>query len=221
MTDENLSLDSSQSGQDQKLVPQSAVTAIVMRERADAEQKATREAEARFQEQLKSVQPMDKEALFSEWEQRASAKNAEARVKEEKERTDKEFGVIKQRYYSNLNNASRSKGDDFDSLMKEFPHEAYPALMIMSDNFENQPDIMEYLADNPVRAEELDRMAQRNYNGSLKEMKKISETLAINESAAQREPKVNAPLSRNKSNIAGVNNDTSSWEAINAMDLRI
>ncbi len=219
MTDENLSLESST--QEQKMLPQSAVNAIVMREREDAAIRAKREAEAEFQEKLKSVQPVDKEALFSEWEQRASAKNAEIRAREEKERVDREFSVIKQRYYSKLNSASSRKGEDFDRLMKEFPHESYPALMIGADNFDNTDEIMEYLADNPVRAEELDRTAQRNYNGFLKEMRKISETLAVNESAAQHEPKIRAPLSRNKSNIAGVNNDTSSWEAIEAMDLRL
>lgn len=213
MTDENLNIDSSLS-QEQKSVPQTAVTAIVMREREDAANRARREAEAEFQDRLKSVQPVDKEALFAEWEARSSAQNAAARAKEEKERTDKEFGAIKNSYYSKLNSSSNGKGEDFDRLMKDFPHEAYPALMIMSNNFDNTSDIMEYLADNPVKADELDRTAQRNYNGALRDMKKISETLAVNTDAAEKEPKINAPLSRNKSNIAGVNNDSSSWEAI-------
>jgi hypothetical protein len=162
------------------------------------------------------VQTVDKEALFSEWEQRAAAMSAEAKQREENERVTKEFETVKQSYYGKLVSAAKSKGEDFDRLMKEFPHENYPALMIGANNFDNTEDIMEYLADNPVRAEELDRTAHRNYNGFLKEMKKISETCSANSSAAEHEPKINPPLSRNKSNITGSNIDSSSWEAIKA-----
>jgi hypothetical protein len=212
MDNDNLGLDSTADA-NERMVPQSTVGAAIRREKEETAERVRKQMEAEFQEKLKSIQPVDKEALYAEWEQRSMARNAEQKAKEENERTQREYETILKRVDSKLV-AAKDDYEDFDEVVRAFPWKEYPSLVIGADNFPNTAEVMKYLADHPVKADELDRTSLKNWNGFVKEMKKISDALLENKSAAQSETKAKAPLSRNKSSVVGLNNDDGSWDSI-------
>lgn len=204
-------------GNEEKLIPQSMVNSIVAREKAEAAERARKSLEVEFQEKYKSP-AIDKDALYAEFEQKFLAKNMQdRRAEEERKKAEEEAAVqaefkrITQEYDAKL---SLGKGsyDDYDEVMAEFPHAMHNALVLGTVNLPNTYDVMYYLANHPVRANELENTAARNWKGFMKELNSLSKSLLENKEAAAREPKIRAPITRNKSDSVGSNSIDRSWE---------
>ena len=150
-------------------------------------------------------------------EERKLMEQAKKEAEEERKKAEEEAAVqaefkrITQEYDAKL---SLGKGsyDDYDEVMSEFPHAMHNALVLGTVNLPNTHDVIYYLANHPVRANELENTAARNWKGFMKELNALSKSLLENKEAAAREPKIRSPITRNKSDSVGSNSIDRSWE---------
>lgn len=190
----------------EKMLPQSQVNELIGGAKAAAADKAARETEARLQAEyeakLQSVS-LDKEALFSEWEQREAAKKQAATEKAREIEVQQKFDEVLKKYDQKLYE-SRDIAPDFEEVIKKFPHKTHQALIIGTADLPNTGEVMLYLARNPGKAFTLNQMAEANWDGLVAELNAISKTLESQRASVNN--KVKAPLSKLKSDVVGLNN---------------
>jgi hypothetical protein len=104
---------------------------------------------------------------------------------------------------------SQQKADfpDFDEVMKEFDMTQFSGLALLAGQMDNTAAIMHELASNPSKVAQLQFWAERSSPMALREMQKLSASIAKNQQAAANNVPTNAPLSRLKSStVAGADN---------------
>lgn len=198
---------------EQKMLPQSEVSAIVKRERQAAMEKGRRdyEAELKAQNQAAPQAPViDEEAIV----QRAAARVfADAYEVQEKERLEQEKAENlrkSQEYNAKLVAALKDDdvAEDYEAVMRKFPHEDFPGLRMAGiSELPNLKHVMYALAKNPLKAASFETLARTSKKAFKEAIKDYADSIEQNQIAEKTASKVKEPLSRLKPKSIGVDGD--------------
>jgi len=199
----------------EKMLPQSDVDKLVIREKYKAAQEAKREAEAEYQRQLEAIQQqgmqqqqrnadvprqVDADALYQQVQERFNKEMQERQLQQE-------MSTIANNYLAKMK-LGRDAYTDFDDITKDFDPTAFPQLTYLVSGIENAGDIVYELAKNPSKLVTLDTLAQRAPKQAQAELLKLSRSISENQ-IAQKEAGsnlVSAPLDQlQPTRIAGSN----------------
>lgn len=102
-------------------------------------------------------------------------------------------------------NADKDKYPDFSSLVNEVPLSTIPGIAQLALNFDNTTGVLHEMLSNPLKAMMLEQFAKTNPKAAEKELRKIAESIKLNEQAKNAKLP-NEPLSQLKTSTAGVDN---------------
>lgn len=191
----------------------SEVNNIVRREKHRAAESTKRELEARHQEELErlatgqsAANPVENNGInVEEIENRVMQKflsNLQAQKEQiEKERQEQELKEIANKYYLKMGKGSELF-DDFKEVIGEFEPGAFPNAVMLATHMDNTPEIMYELANNPIKLQEIEGLAQRSPKMAQKELEKLSKSINKNVEAKNNNVTAPAPLSKLKSSSA-------------------
>lgn len=171
---------------------QDQLNLIIRREKEKAEQKARRELE----EQYKSRQAPSKEELLSELEAKIQERE-EAKKREVEEKLKKEQAENFIKSFDGKLKASSGSYDDYDEVLKEFPYSQYPLVALLANDEADTGHIMYELAKSPLKADALQRLAERDPVGARKEIKRLAKSIDDNKQAKASVKKISEPIGRN------------------------
>ncbi len=205
----------------EEMIAKSRVNDIVKREKAAAADKVRREMEALHAqevERLRAEQPTsqgnnpqgydanideklnklleDKIRAIQEEEQRREQEAQQAELKKQLDESAHQYLLKVEQ--------GKAEFPDFDEVMKDFDIRRFSGVALLAGQLDNPAAIMYELAQNPGKVANLHILAQEAPQMALKEMKKLSDSIAKNQQAALNNVQTNAPLSRLKSStVAG------------------
>ena len=196
---------------EEKLLPQSHVKKIVMRERDDAAQKARAQADAEYQAQIEALQKqqqhnatssreVDADALYQQMQERFNADMQQRQL-------EAEMTKVAQNYIAGVEKGRQSY-EDFDDITADFDATAFPQLTYLLAGLENAGDVIYELAKNPSKLVTLDTLAQRAPKQAQSELAKLAGSITANRQALESAPSQNAasPLDRMQpSRVSGSN----------------
>lgn len=204
----------------QKVLTQEEVNRIVKREKLQAADRARRETEAKYQQELdqlraqpQATQPMDvaqaqapgslnhddvyKHVYDRLLQDHQKAQEDQARAEQEKSMQD-----IASKYFLKMGKGSEMF-DDFEEVTKDFQPAAFPQVVYLAAEFENTPELMYELSKSPQKLAAVDQMAQKSPGMAKKMLQQISDSIVQNKQAKDQYVSGAQPLSRLKSSTAG------------------
>lgn len=199
----------------EKMLPQTEVDKLVIREKYKAAQEAKREAEAEYQRQLEAIQQqsaqqkqrnqevpreVDADALYQQVQERFNKEMQERQLQQE-------MSTVANNYLSKMK-LGKDAYHDFDDITKDFDPTAFPQLTYLVSGLENAGDIVYELAKNPSKLVTLDTLAQRAPKQAQAELLKLSASIKDNQTASREagNNQVSAPLDQlQPSRISGSN----------------
>lgn len=188
----------------EKLLTQDEVNLIVGREKAQAAEKARKQAEAEFQSknaQSLGGMPVDKEALYGEFKDRFYKDLQKEQEAQSEAELQRQWQSVVNDYNTKLV-AGKDSYSDFDSVMREFNHGAYNNVVYGATQLSNTADVMYELANNPAKAAQLELLGKTDPKGFNVAMKKLSDSIAANK-GAQAASSIKEPLSQMKPSVMG------------------
>ena len=196
---------------EQKMLPQSEVSAIVKRERQAAMEKGRRDYAAEINAQSPvQAQVIDEDAIVH----RAAAKVfADAYEIQEKDRLEQEKAenLRKSEDYNNKLVAALKDddvADDYEAVMRKFPHKDFPGLRMAGiSELPNLKHVMYALAKNPLKAASFETLARTSVSAFKDAIKDYADSVEQNQVAEKTASKVKEPLSKLKPKSVGVNGD--------------
>lgn len=184
----------------EQLLPQSKVNELVGKAKAEAYEKAKREAQATQQsqpQQMGGIAQVPAEELDRLIEQRLQ------------EREQKTQSLQVANNFLQKLSQGEEKYNDFKEVMGSFNlHEfarTAPAVFHLVNSADNTADIMYELANNPKKIADLQYTAMMNPMAAQREIKALSESIKVNE-AAKKQKAPQEPLSQIKPSSVGVDN---------------
>lgn len=198
--DENLSNDNVTEGlgqetlaQQENMLPQSQVNKIVMRESEKAAQKARRDAELHYQQQLEAMntqrqiqqndnlsqtgtRDVDVNAIYQQIQEKLNSDMAQRQQ-------EAHINEVARNYLQKMEQGRQSYGSDFDSAMESFDPAAFPQLIYLVSGMDGAADIMFDLAKNPMKLAAIDRLAEKNPRAAQAELAKLAGSIASNRDA--------------------------------------
>lgn len=219
--DENQVVDSAMTEQavEEKLVPQSQVNKIVVREKEAAAARARAQAEAEYQQRLEAIsqqqnqrnetvsRDVDADAIYQQVQERFNSEQAKLQEQMRQQQLEEQMSQVAQNYVSKMT-AARSSYDDFDEITADYDPTAFPQLTYLLAGMENAGDVVYELAKNPTKLANLDTLALRSPKLAQAEMQKLARSIADNRQAQSDATSqgVNAPLDRlQPSRVSGSN----------------
>ncbi len=227
MNQENQGLAPAEQAQE-KQIPQSEVSKIVMRETQAAAAKARQEVEREYQQRMESQnqqrqspmqqqqqdgqqysapQQVDADTLYQQVQERF---NREQQLMQEEMRQRQEQAHMSEKanaYYSKLNNGSKAY-DDFSDITKDYDATSFPEITYLLADNEKAADIIYYLSQHPEKLVTIDSLAKRVPNMARSALEKIGGSIGNNQEAQQsaQNNQVNAPLDHMQpSRVSGSN----------------
>jgi len=216
----------------EKSLPQSQVDSIVGREKSVAHdkgyEKGKREALEEYQRQQtyqsQSSQPSlpSNGSITQEDFRRIAAEEAQKlqAATEQRMRQEAQEGQVQQfvREFDNKMNAGRAKYDDFDSVLGSIDLSNAGNVAVLAQSLDNTADVMYELAKNrPQDLVAFEQLAKMHPLKAGEAMRKLSESIKVNQTAAQmRRP--NEPLSQISSSNTGI--DSGSEHGMSTSDFR-
>lgn len=197
---------------DEKLLTQSQVNDLVGREKARAAERTRQELEARHREEIEKIRieaaqqsggnPVD----TTEIERRVYDRFKEdlQKHREEAERQEFEHSIKStvDQYYVKMGKGSELF-DDFNEVMGDFESDKFPHTVLLAAKLDNTPEVMYELSKNPSKLQEIDSLAEKSPKMAMKQLEKLSKSIAQNLEAKQSNVSAPAPLSRLKSSSVG------------------
>lgn len=203
----------------EKMLPQSEVNKLVGRVKAEAEQKARRQAELEYQQQVESMnrsqtqeqvhgnQQIDANALYQQVRERLNRDEQEKEKGLQERHIQEEFGRAAQNYLSRVEKGHELY-PDFKEVTKDFDPAEFPQLVYLVSGLENAADVVYELAKNPSKLVTIDNLAQRSPRMAQSELQKLAASISVNSKAKQEAEgtNVNDPLDRlQPSRVSGSN----------------
>jgi hypothetical protein len=203
---------------EQKMLTQAEVDAIVGREKAEAAARARRELEATHQADIEKLRSqssqnmggmqqsqIDTEAIKnqikSEFMQDMQAKEAQYR----QEQREEEMQRVAATYFSKLS-SGKEIYDDFDEIVGDFKHTAFPHLVHAVSGMDNTAAIMYELNKNPDKLERIDFWLNKDPQKGVEMLNKLSQSInQVRQAESEYEP-IQPPLSQVKPSNMGVDN---------------
>ena len=196
---------------DEKLLTQSQVNELVGREKARAAERTRLEMEARHREELERVRPQAQQGAQPEIDTADIEKRVYERFmddlqkhREEAERQEFERRIKSQvdQYHLKMGKGS-TMFEDFNEIVGDFEPDKFPNAVLLAAEMENTPEIIYELSKNPSKLQEIDELAKKSPKLAMKQLDKLSKSIAQNLEAKQSNVSAPAPLSRLKSSSVG------------------
>jgi hypothetical protein len=210
--------------EEEKLLPQSQVNAIVQHAKEKAALKARREAEEEYQRKIEALnssiqnqgnrnenvsREIDADTIYQQVQERFNQEMQQKQLEEH-------LSNSANQYLSKMNQGKEIY-DDFDEVTKEFDPTSFPKLVYLISGIDNAADVIYELSKNSSKLVTLDILADKNPRKAHAELLNLSRSIAENNSArneanSQSTP---APLDRlQPSRVSGSNGK------MNTTDLR-
>lgn len=205
--------DEAQKPQGEKMLSQSEVNELIGRTKAEAQERARRQAEAEFEKKLAEAQAqkqqaeargedtreIDVDGLYQQVHERFNQEMQQRQM-------EQHLQQVADAYQSKM--AAKPEYEDFDEVMKDFNPADFPQIVYLVANMDNASDIVYELAKNPSKLATVDYLSQRSPKKAQAELARIGKSIAENKLAAQEEnqAQTDAPLDRlQPSNKTGSN----------------
>ena len=198
----------------QKMVTQEHMNKVVSARALEAAERARKEAEARYMaelQQLKAQAPQQSmggmtqpsmDEIYQQVEQRLMQKAQEHQQENARKAQEAEMQKVADNYFTKLSNGNEMF-EDFNEVMGDFRHEAFPEVIYLASEMENTPQIMYELAKNPSKLATIYSLAKADPIQAKKALKKLSDSISMNEQAAEEYVPTNAPLTKPKPSQVG------------------
>ena len=222
MENENLGLQEATplaTNAEEKMLPQSEVNRIVGAAKAEAAERALRQAAEKMQAGQQQAgmgsgngqQSLDEQiearvqqALLADKERQEAAKQqaAEAEYKQE-------LRTLADNFMTKVRDGKVAY-EDFDAVTADLDLRAYPQLVFLSAGLDNPADVVYELSMNPQKLVALQSLAERSPQMAQRQLEALSNSIKANRQALDENPQTNAPLPRIKPSTtagadAGVN----------------
>lgn len=220
MVDETQGVDEAQvqPQEAEKMLSQSEVNNLIGRAKAEAQEKARRQAEAEFQKKLEELHSQKQAAeARGEDTKEIDVDSVYQQVHErfqnemQQKQLEQHMQQVADSYQSKLENGSKDY-EDFDDVLKDFNPEEFPQIVYLVAGMDNAADIVYELAKNPQKLATVDYLSQRSPQKAQSELQRIGKSIAANKTAQLEESQANtqAPLDRlQPSNKTGSNGQMS------------
>lgn len=183
------------------------VNRIVGREKAAASEKTRRQVEAEYAAKAagnNSTGIVDSEKIVEEATRRLKAELQLEREKALESEQKAAWKGVTDEYDKRLADTAASKEyEDFNEVVKDFNHAKYNNVVYQATQLHNTGAIMYELAKNPIKAVNLEVLAQHDPVGFEKAMRKLSDSIKTNKEAGKTVSKASEPLSRLKPSTTG------------------
>jgi hypothetical protein len=190
--------------QTEQMIPQSKVNELIVNAKHAAAEKARRDV-LQMQQQQQSYAPdynqnsapqsqqysaPDLRNTVSEEVQRALT---QAYEKEQERRDQEEIKQIASTYFERMR--SSPNYEEQKTVLESFPHDRYTGLAYLASQFDNTGDIIYELATNDIKKGAMLSIAETDPEGAFNAMRKISESIKLNENAKNQQ-RPNEPMSQ-------------------------
>lgn len=192
------------------MVSKERVAELIKQAKASAAEKARLEMEALYQEKQagagqanapQSVGGMaapNMDELYGSFRERLLAEAQAEQAKAYEEQRKEQANQITQKFFERLGAADREAYKDFDEVTGQLNLAAFPQLVQLTTEFDNTADLVYDLAANPGKLAQLDYLAKTDPNYALSQLKRLSESIKLNQQAKEEHLPTNPPLSTMK-----------------------
>lgn len=209
------------SAAEEKGISPGQLGSILKRERAEAADRARKEADSYYSaeiERLKSsterndpIPEQLEEKIYNRLLQQQKEREQEL-IRQYHEDADRQ--KVEKAAQSFLSKISPVKDtlfkDDLPMVMEEISK--FRPVVELLEGFEDTAEIVRELVDNPTRLESINNLALKSENLALREIKKLSNSIARNNKALDENISTQPPLSRLKSSQVGGDGGSMSYE---------
>lgn len=192
-----------------KMLTQDQVNALIGREKKEAAERARREEAAKYEAELQKLRgtsgsqsmggipQTNFEDLYSQIEQRLIQKAQEQQQEIERQARESELKRIADNYFDKMATGAEAF-EDFNEVMSDFRPDAFPEVVYLVSEMDNVPQIMYELAKNPSKLATIYSLAKADPNQAKRALRKLSDSIAINEQAQEEYVPTNPPLAKPK-----------------------
>jgi len=202
-------LNESVATEQEKMLSQDRVNEIVKREKAAATDKARREMQAEI-DALKNqgvggmAPAVDTDAIYNDVKSRLMQEIDEQKQQQAEQVQRERVQGLVDKFFVGMEKG-KEFAPDFDLVTAKFNASAFPQLVTLVASREDLAPIMYELAKNPLKASNLDVLAQRDPEAAMQQLEILGGSIKANMEAEKNNPKVNPPLGHLKPSIsAGV-----------------
>jgi exonuclease VII large subunit len=198
----------------QGLLSQEQVNAIVGREKAAAEAKAAartrQQVEQEYQQkiaQMSQAQEQQNTAVPREVNADAVYQEVMERFNQEmqKQQLENQMTTVANNYQAKMQDAA-NRYEDFSSVTQHLDPTKFPQIVYLVSGMQNGGDVMYDLAKNPSKLATIHTLAQTDPELARAELLKLGASIATNQQAQAAEQPVSAPLDTiQPSNLSGSN----------------
>lgn len=216
--EENLSLEQdplqqqTQEPVQEKTLTQSQVNAIVQREKERAADKARREAEEIYKQQLaqagqqvsqsqkSGAQDVNADAIYQQVQDRFMQEM-------QQRQQEAEMTNVANKYLQQMQTGKEAY-EDFEQVTADFDPTEFPQLVYLVAGLDNAADVIYDLSKNPAKLATMDLLASRAPKKAQAELLKLAVSIKDNRQAAREadEQSVDAPLDRLQPSRVGTGN---------------
>lgn len=209
INDEMIQQEEPAQAQGEKMLSQSEVNSLVGRTRAEAAERARKQAEAEYSKKLAEVQKASYSGQAQEIDQDILYQQIQERFNQEMQQRalENEMRQVADTYATKMSQGAE-RYQDFSDVMKDFDPSAFPQLVYLVAGMDNASDIMYELSKNGTKLANIDYLTRVSPNQAKKELIKMGESIAANRAALQESQNqgTQAPLDRMQpSRISGSN----------------
>lgn len=207
-----------QQDQAEKMLSQTEVNGLIGRAKAEAAEKARRQADAEYQRKLEEAQmkkqqaeargddtkDIDVDALYQQVHEKFNEEMQRRQLEEHMQQVANN--------YQQKMSAGKGNYEDFDEVVKDFDPGSFPQIVYLVSGLDNAADIVYELSKNPKNLVAIDSLAQRSPKLAQVELQRLSQSISANKAVAAEEAQgnTNAPLDRlQPTNRTGTNGQMS------------
>ena len=196
----------------EKTLTQSQVNAIVQREKERAGEKARREAEEIYKQQLaqagQQTQQAQKSGALDDNADSIYQKVQERFMQEMQQRQQEtEMQNVANKYLQQMQ-SGKDAYEDFNEVTADFDPTEFPQLVYLVAGLDNAAEVIYDLSKNPAKLATMDLLASRAPKKAQAELMKLATSIKDNRQAARDadEQSVDAPLDRLQPSRVGTGN---------------
>lgn len=218
----------------EKALSKEQIVELVKHEKAKAAESVRRELEAAHRAEIdkiklgqtqqmggmKDTSSVDDDMAQRVYKQAYSKLEQEMQSRQElmaKEQHEAEMRRIADNYFSKLR-GGKERYSDFDEMVGDFKHDAFPELVYHLSGMDNAADIMYELNKNPEKLERIDYWLNKDPRKGVDMLNKLSQSISQVRAAEEDYQPINAPLSQVKPSNVGADNGKMTLEDYKSAD---
>lgn len=189
----------------QPVLTQERVNEIVKREKAAAAAKAKKEAlleiETQKQSSMGGMEMPNVDEMYSKFREKMFQELQEQQRLADEEARQRDVQQLVQTFHGKMSKG-KEFAPDFDAVTGRIDVSQLPNLVTLIAQREDLAPLMYEFANNPQKADELNRLALISPEFVMDQIDSIAKSIQDNQQALENKPKVNAPLSTVKPSIS-------------------